>query len=122
MGTAADVVEVGVVDDDADGEVGVVVVGEDPRGAFGRPFPCASASPGSARPTKRNRPIAEGRERYLTTASRYFAAGAVVVPDVVVVDPLTVVEPVLTETVVVEPVAGAGTGAGAGAVRTCFAA
>jgi hypothetical protein len=52
----------------------------------------------------------------------YFTAGAVVVPDVVVVDPLTVVEPVLTETVVVEPVAGAGTGAGAGAVRTCFAA
>lgn len=121
MGTAADVVEVGVVDDDADGEVGVVVVGEDPRGAFGRPFPWASASPGSARPTKRNRPIAERRERYLTTASRYFAAGAVVVP-VVVVDPLTVVEPVLTETVVVEPVAGASAGNGAGAVRTCFAA
>ena len=121
MGTAADVVEAGVVDDDADGEVGVVVVCEDPRGAFGRPFPWASASPGSARPTKRNKPIAEGRERRLTTASRYFAAGAVVVP-AVVVDPLTVVEPVLTETVVVEPVADAGTGAGAGAVRTCFAA
>ena len=42
--------------------------------------------------------------------------------DVVVVDPLTVVEPVLTDTVVVEPVADTGTGAGAGAVRTCFAA
>src|SRR6188768_3229377 len=92
MGTAADVVEVGVVDDDADGEVGVVVVGEDPRGAFGRPFPWASASPGSARPTKRNRPIAEGRVRRLTPASRYFAAGASI------------------------------TGAGTGAVRTCFAA
>ena len=69
MGTAADVVEVGAVDDDADGEVGVVVVGEDPRGAFGRPLPCASASPGSASPMKTNRAAAEGRERYVTATS-----------------------------------------------------
>jgi len=49
--TGTDASAPGVVGDDVDEDVDVVVVvGEDPRGAFGRPFPCACATPGSANP------------------------------------------------------------------------